>query len=142
MTTREFLNGTKETVIANEVNSLNECASYKNGLRNANEQAVKNYETKLRSVNQDRWFKIIEQENHPTIIWSHNASMTMIVYADGNVKYDEEVNGKSSICRVIGATSNNFKSFFGTISEVLEAVKTGNFKHSKIGLLSPVEFSI
>ena len=41
MTTREILNGNKETVIANEVNSLNEYSSYKNGLRNANEQAVK-----------------------------------------------------------------------------------------------------
>ena len=68
--------------------------------------------------------------------------MTMIVYTDGNIKYDEEVSGKSSICRVIGASSSNFQSFYGTIEQVLNAVKTGNLNHEKKGLLSPVEFSI
>lgn len=141
MTTRNFLNETKEVVISNETSRLMAFKSYKDGIRNAKEQAEKYYAEKERSINAKKWFKIIKQEKGmPTIIWTINGSLTTLVYADKNVKFDEEVGGTLSICRVIGASSRNFIPFFGTISEVIDAVKKDNFTHSKSGLISPIEF--
>lgn len=141
MKTREILNEKKEIVISNEIERLNQFTSYQEGLRNAKEQANKNYDQAIRSINQKRWFKIIHQENeYPTIIWTNNSSLTMIAYPDGNFKYDDEIEGNSNFCRVIGASSRDFISFHGTIQEVIEVAKNKNFKGEK--LLAPVEFFI
>ncbi len=141
MTIKEFLNGTKEVVIANETSRLMAFKSYQDGTRSASEQAEKNYLEKGQSINQEKWFKVVKQENGmPTIIWTNNGSSTVLVYADGNVRFDEEVNGTVSICRVIGASSRNFISFYGNILEAIEAVKKDEFTHSKSGLIAPVEF--
>jgi hypothetical protein len=143
MTTKEFLNGTKEVVIANETSRLMDFKSYQDGTRNASEQAEKNYLKKGQSINQQKFFKVIKQKNGiPTIVWTDNGSSTTLVYADGNVRFDEEVNGTVSICRVIGASSSNFISFYGSVLEVIEAIKNDNFNHSKSGLLAPVEFFV
>jgi hypothetical protein len=140
MKTREILTTEKSEVINNEIARLNEYSSYKEGLRDARTQALKYYEADLRSINAQRWFKIIKQSSNPTVIWSHNASLTMIVYDDGNFKYDDEIEGNSNYCRVVGASSTNFIPFYGTIMEAISAVKNNNFTHKKEGLLSPVEF--
>jgi hypothetical protein len=141
MTTKEFLNGTKEVLIANETSGLMAFKSYQDGTRNAIDQAHKNYLKKGQSINQQKWFKVIKQENGmPTIVWTNNGSSTTLVYDDGNIKFDEEVNGSVSVCRVIGASSINFISFYGNILEVIEAVKNDNFSHSKSDLIAPVEF--
>jgi len=140
MTTRQILTLPKSEVIKLEIENLNTFKSYKEGLRNAEEQSLKNYETQVRSLNQKRWFKIILQENHPDIVWSLNGSLTMLVYTDGNINYNNEIPNTSNICRVIGASSRDFISFYGTIEEVLSAVKEGNYTHEKSSLLSPVEF--
>jgi hypothetical protein len=143
MKTKEFLNGTKEVVIANETSRLMAFISYQDGTRNASEQSEKNYLEKDQSINQKKWFKVIKQENGmPTIVWTNNGSSTILVYADGNVRFDEEVNGTVSICRIIGASSRNFISFYGNILEVITAVKNNDFIHSKSGLIAPVEFLV
>jgi hypothetical protein len=139
MKTKTFLTESRELVIENEIKNLLTFKSYQDGTRNAKDQAFKNYEQMQRIVEQKRWFKIVEQEgNHPTIIWTNNGSLTILVWKDGNVRYDEEVNGTLSVCRVIGASSNGL-SFYGSITEVVEAVKKCEFKHSKSEILAPVE---
>lgn len=141
MKTKEFLNRTKEVVIENETSRLMTFKSYKDGTRNASEQADKNYLQKGRSINQKKWFKVVKQENGmPTIIWTNNGSSTTLVYVDGNIRFNEEVNSSVSVCRVIGASSRNFISFYGNILEVIEAVKKNEFTHSKSGLIASVEF--
>ena len=142
MKTRDLFEKTKKEAINNEIARLQTYKSYKEGLRDAEKQANVYYEQIKRSVNQQRWFKIIKQDNLPLIAWSQNNSITMVFYADGNYKFSDEIDGKTNYCRVVGASKNADTHFYGTIKELIEAVKNDNFTHKKNNLLAPVEHFI
>ena len=142
MKTREFLNTTKEDFLKSEEIRLSKHSSYKSGKRDPKKQAEKYHDQTLRQLNQERWFKIVEQEvDYPTIAWSSNGSLTMVKYSDGNIKFDDEIEGNTNFCRVVGSSARNFKSFFGSIKDVVSAFESNDYSHSKEGQLAPVEFS-
>lgn len=134
---RDYFTKAKPEVIRDEIDLLNEFKSYKEGLRRADEQAERNYQMMKRSVEAKRHFKIIYQDLHPTVIWSYNGSLTMIIYDDGFFKYDDEITGGSNYCRVIGASARDFTPFYGTVQEVIEAAKNNYVSDHK--QLPPVE---
>lgn len=136
MQTSIILNGTKEEVIKSWIDELNTFSSYKQGLRDASEQAERNYAHELRMHNwQRRWWKVVETLEGNHLLWTNQSRETVLVKKDGTVVFNDELENPmvaDSLARSLKAKFH----FVGTREDVINKIKNNDFE--KTPLLPPV----
>ena len=137
MKTAEILNQPKEEVISKWIDELNEFASYKNGLRNAKEQAEKNYAHAIKMHTwQRRWWKVVETLDKNHLLWTKQSRETVLVKKDGTVVFEDELVDSYSADKL----ARNLKAklyFLGTREEIITKIKNNDFEGT--GLIPPLD---
>ena len=137
MKTAEILNGTKDQVISKWIDELNEFKSYKEGLRDAKQQAEKNYAHAIKMHSwQRRWWKVVETLDGNHLLWTKQSREAVLVKKDGTVVFEDELVDSYSAYKL----AQNLKAklyFLGTREEIITKIKNNDFEGT--GLIHPLD---
>ena len=128
MKTAEILNGTKDQVISKWIDELNEFKSYKEGLRDAKQQAEKNYAHAIKMHTWQRhWWKVVETLDGNHLLWTKQSREAVLVKKDGTVVFEDELVDSYSAYKL----AQNLKAklyFLGTREEIITKIKNNDFE--------------
>lgn len=137
MKTAEILNGTKDQVISKWIDELNEFKSYKEGLRDAKQQAEKNYAHQIKMHTwQHRWWKVVETLNGNHLLWTKQSREAVLVKKDGTVVFNDELVDQYAADKL----AQNLKAklyFLCTREEIITKIKNNDFEGT--GLIPPLD---
>ena len=132
MKTAEILNGTKDQVISKWIDELNEFKSYKEGLRDAKQQAEKNYAHAIKMHSwQRRWWKVVETLDGNHLLWTKQSREAVLVKKDGTVVFNDELVDQYAADKL----AQNLKEklyFLGTREEIIAKIKNNDFERTAL----------
>ena len=132
MKTAEILNGTKDQVISKWIDELNEFKSYKEGLRDAKQQAEKNYAHAIKMHTwQRRWWKVVETLDGNHLLWTKQSREAVLVKKDGTVVFNDELVDQYAADKL----AQNLKEklyFLGTREEIIAKIKNNDFERTAL----------